>query len=114
MEGVDFFETYALVFQWTTVRLMLILEFLLEFKSNQGYVTAAFLRADLGKYEKVFIEMLLGFEVKGNNERNMFLKLLKKLWIMSNPQSLLELHDFQYGIMWYGTIQYVPLSLQWK
>ena len=57
LEGVDFFETYALVVQWTTVRLMLILEFLLEFKSNQVYVTAAFLRADLDKYKRVFVEI---------------------------------------------------------
>jgi hypothetical protein len=31
IEGVDFFETYAPVVQWTTVRLMLVLEVLLDF-----------------------------------------------------------------------------------
>mmetsp|Transcript_12103 Transcript_12103/g.26309 ORF Transcript_12103/g.26309 Transcript_12103/m.26309 type:complete len:131 (+) Transcript_12103:742-1134(+) len=40
-EGIDFFETYAPVAQWTTVRLMLILEVLLNLKSKQGDVTAA-------------------------------------------------------------------------
>eukprot|EP00956_Cyclotella_meneghiniana_P031971 scaffold85836_cov36-Cyclotella_meneghiniana.AAC.1 len=35
LEGVDFFETYAPVVQWTTVRLMLILEILLQLKSKQ-------------------------------------------------------------------------------
>jgi len=34
VEGIDFFETYAPVVQWTTVRLMLILEVLLGLKSK--------------------------------------------------------------------------------
>ena len=53
VEGIDFFETYAPVMQWTTVRLMLILEVLLGLKSKQGDVTAAFLHADLEENEKV-------------------------------------------------------------
>ncbi len=47
MEGVDFFETYAPVDQWNTVCLMLILEILLEPKSNQGDVTAEFFHENL-------------------------------------------------------------------
>ena len=35
VHGVDFFETYAPVVQWTTIRLMLILEVLLNLKSKQ-------------------------------------------------------------------------------
>ena len=61
------FKTYAPVVQWTTVILMLILEVLLGLKSKQGDITAAFLHADLGKDEKVFVEMPRGFEVKGKN-----------------------------------------------
>ena len=34
LEGVDFFETYASVVQWTTVRMMLILEIQLKLKSK--------------------------------------------------------------------------------
>ena len=44
---------------------MLILEVLLNLKSKQGDVTAAFLHADLGKNEKVYVEMPLGFRKKG-------------------------------------------------
>ena len=55
LEGVDFFETYAPVVQWITVRLLLILEMLLNLKSKQGDVTAAFLHADLDENEKVFV-----------------------------------------------------------
>ena len=80
LEGIDFFKTYAPVVQWNTLRLMLILEAVLGLKSKQGDVTAAFLRADLGKYEKVFVEMPRGFEVKGKNGRPKVLTLFKMLY----------------------------------
>jgi len=65
IEGVDFFETYAPVVQWTTVRMMLILEVLLDLKSKQGDVTAAFLHAELGEDEEVYVEMPTGFKQEG-------------------------------------------------
>ena len=43
------------------VRLMLILEILLQLKSKQGDVTVAFLHAELGENKKVYIEMPIGF-----------------------------------------------------
>ena len=66
LEGVDFFETYAPVVQWTTVRLMLILEVLLPLKSKQGDIIAAFLHADLEENEKCMSKCLLDF---GQRER---------------------------------------------
>ena len=75
LEGIDFFETYAPVVQWTTVRLMLILEVLLDLKSKQGDVTCAFLHADIPEGEQVYVEMPLGFRKKG-----MVLKLRKTLY----------------------------------
>ena len=42
LEGIDFFETYAPVVQWTAVKLVLILEVLLGLKSKQGDVTKSF------------------------------------------------------------------------
>ncbi len=56
LEGIDFFETYASVVQWTTVRLIPILEVLLGLKSKQGDVTAAFLHTDLEEGDNVFID----------------------------------------------------------
>ncbi len=67
LEGIDFFETYALVVQWTTVRLMLILENLLGLKSKQADVTTAFLHATPGEDEKVYVKMPLGFKQCGSN-----------------------------------------------
>ena len=75
IEGVDFFETYAPVVQWTTVRLMLILEILLDLKSKQGDVTAAFLHADLEEGEEVYVKMPKGFTKPGK-----VLKLRKTLY----------------------------------
>ena len=57
-KGIYFFETYAQVVQWKTVRLILIFEVFMGLKSKQGNVTTAFLHANLGKDKKVFVEML--------------------------------------------------------
>ncbi|KAL7475339.1 hypothetical protein ACHAW6_001263 [Cyclotella cf. meneghiniana] len=65
LEGIDFFETYALVVQWTTVHLLLILEVFLQLKLKQGDITATFLHSELGVNEKVYFEMPLGFRKKG-------------------------------------------------
>ena len=65
LQGIDFFETYAPVVQWTSVRMMLILEILMNLKSKQGDVTAAFLHANSAPEEKVFVEIPLGFREKG-------------------------------------------------
>ncbi len=64
LECVDFFETYAPVVQWTTVHLMLILEVLLELKSKQGDITAAFLHADIPEGENIYVKMPCGFKRK--------------------------------------------------
>ena len=88
LEGIDFFETYAPIVQWTTVQLMLILEVFLGLKYKQGNVTAAFLRADLGKYEKVFVEMPRGLKFNGNNGRRSVMGLLKTLYVLrQSPRS---------------------------
>ena len=83
LEGIDFFETYAPVVQWTTVRLLLILEVLLKLKSKQGDVTAAFLHRELEEGENVYVEMPLGFRKHGK-----VLKLKKTLYgLRQSPHS---------------------------
>jgi hypothetical protein len=80
LEGVDFFETYAPVVQWTTIRSMFILEVLLGLKSKQGDVTCAFLHADLKPGETVYVDMPLGFNSKSKNGKCKVLKLNKTLY----------------------------------
>ena len=72
--------TYAPVVQWTTVRLMFILENLLGLKSKQADVTAAFLHATLEEDEKVYVEMPLGFKQRGSNGKYKVLRLKKTLY----------------------------------
>jgi hypothetical protein len=61
IDGIVFFKTYSPVVQWTTIRLMFILEILLGLKSKQGDITCAFLHADLEPGEKVYVDMPLDF-----------------------------------------------------
>jgi hypothetical protein len=80
LEGVDFFETYPPVVQWTTIWLMFILEVLLGLKSKQGDVTCVFLHADLKPAETVCVDMPLGFNSKSKNGKRQVLKLNKTLY----------------------------------
>jgi hypothetical protein len=87
-EGVDFFETFAPVVSWTTVRLMLILSLVLDLATRQVDYTAAFLHADIDRdpnYDLltpeeqrrsgVYVEMPRGFSEPGK-----VLKLKKSLY----------------------------------
>jgi hypothetical protein len=47
IEGADYFETFAPIVQWMTVRLVLIMTILLNFENKQIDYTAAFLQAPL-------------------------------------------------------------------
>ena len=49
IEGVDFFDTYAPVVNWTTVHLMLILSLILQLSTKQVDYTAAFVHAPIDK-----------------------------------------------------------------
>ena len=48
-EGVDFFDTFAPVVNWTTVRMLLILTAQLGLATKQVDYTAAFVHADIDK-----------------------------------------------------------------
>jgi hypothetical protein len=49
MEGVDFFETFAPVCNWQTVRIMLIISLIYDFATLQVDYTAAFTQSDIDK-----------------------------------------------------------------
>ena len=75
LEGIDFFETYAPVVQWTTISLMFILDILLGLKSKQGNVLCAFLHGELQPDENVYVEIPLGFSQYAKDGTKKVLKL---------------------------------------
>ncbi len=79
LKGIDFFETYAPVVQWTKIRLTFILEILLGLKSKQGDVLCAFLHGELKPGENVYVKMPLGFSQYAKDGTNKVLKLNKTL-----------------------------------
>ena len=80
VEGVDYFETWSPVVQWQTVRLMLILSSMLDLKSAQADITAAFVHADLPKDEEVYVHQPRGFKVNKGDGFEYVLKLKKSLY----------------------------------
>lgn len=75
-EGVDYFDTYAPVVQWSTIRLILTLTLKHEWSTRQVDYTNAFAQADL--QEEVYIEAPKGFSGKDGEDK--VLKLLKSLY----------------------------------
>ena len=87
IKGVDYFDTWAPVVSWNTIRLLLVLSTVLDLATRQVDYTAAFVHADVDKppnwnsmsdLEKerwgVYLEMPKGFQRPG-----MVLKLKKSL-----------------------------------
>ena len=65
-EGIDYFETYAPVVQWITVRLILIMSILLRLHNKQIDYTSAFMQAPLE--EDVSVEMAPYFLKPSDNK----------------------------------------------
>ena len=80
IEGVDFFETFAPVVQWVTIRLMLILECLLGLVSKQGDISCAFLHAHLEENEKVYLSMPQGFKQYDKRGREKVLSMRRSIY----------------------------------
>ena len=100
LHGTDYFDTFAPVVSWTTVRLLLILSLQLELASKQIDYTAAFVHADIDlppgyelmtEEEKarqgVFVEMPRGFSKPGK-----VLKLKKSLYGLKQAPRNFFLH----------------------
>lgn len=67
VEGVDFFETWAPVAQWSTIRTVMILAIKLNWCSIQCDITAAFIHAHLPASEEIYVHQPRGFNVKPNH-----------------------------------------------
>ncbi|KAL3782482.1 hypothetical protein ACHAWO_005229 [Cyclotella atomus] len=61
IEGIDYFETWAPVVQWTTVRTMLILAANQKLCTAQADITAAFVHAPLEENEEIYVEQPTGY-----------------------------------------------------
>ena len=72
-EGVDFFETFAPVVEWSTVRYLLIMSVILGLATAQVDYVAAFIQATIDT--EVYVEMPRGFSQPGK-----VLKLKKSLY----------------------------------
>jgi hypothetical protein len=72
-EGIDFFETFAPVVEWSTVRFLLMMSLLLGLHTVQVDYVAAFIQADIDT--EVYVEMPRGFSQPGK-----VLKLKKSLY----------------------------------
>jgi Reverse transcriptase (RNA-dependent DNA polymerase) len=82
--GIDYFETYAPVCMWSTVRLMFVLSLLAGWVCIQADYTNAFAQAILK--EIVYIEIPRGFEKPG-----FVLKLIKSLYgLVQAPRTFYE------------------------
>jgi hypothetical protein len=57
IEGVDIFETYAPVVQWSTIRMLLTMAVQLNLKTRALDISNAFVTAPLGPDEQYYIEM---------------------------------------------------------
>ena len=73
IEGVDYFDTYAPVVSWTTVRLLLVLSIVLNLFTCQVDYTAAFAQAPVT--DDIYVEMPRGFKQPGK-----VLKLKRSLY----------------------------------
>ena len=66
VEGVDFFEAWAPVVQWTTVRSRMVLATRMNLVSAQADITAAFLHVPLGLDEHIYVQQSAGFQHDGD------------------------------------------------
>ncbi len=67
LEGVDYFETWAPVVQWSTIRLALIIALKLGYCSVQCNITAVFIHALLPDDEQIYVQQPRGFAQKPNH-----------------------------------------------
>lgn len=110
--GVNYWETYAPVVNWSTVRLTFILSLLHSFKTRQVDFVQAFTQAPLDC--PVYLEIPAGYHVQNgrlifagasskNTDKTYVLKLLKNMYGLK-----------QAGYNWYNKLTDVLLDLGFK
>jgi len=82
--GTDYFDTFAPVVSWTTVRILLVLSVIFELDTKQVDNTCAFLHAPIT--ENVYVHMPRGFQEEGK-----VLKLERTLYgLRQSPRNFFE------------------------
>ena len=96
IEGVDFFDTFAPVVQWSTVRLLLVLSLTLNLATKQVDYVSAFCQAPID--EDVYVEPPLGWRrlnrlgLKENFKENHVLKLNRSVYgLRQSPKNFFNL-----------------------
>jgi hypothetical protein len=99
-EGVDYFETYALVVQWSTVRMLLTLVIIEGWATRQVVYTNAFAQAEMS--ETVFVEPPRMFGPRSG--KKLVLRLLKSLYgLKQAPHNFFE--KLREGLLERGFVQ---------
>jgi hypothetical protein len=61
-KGIDFFETWAPVVQWSTIRIVMVLAATLNLHSLQCDVTATFIHGRVPPDEEIYVHQPRGFK----------------------------------------------------
>ena len=97
---MDYFETYAPVVQWSTIRLVLTMILANGWVTRQVDYTNDFTQAEIG--EEVYIEPPKGFQRK--DKKDLVLKLLKSLYgLRQAPKSFFD--KLSSGLLERGFVQ---------
>ena len=78
--GINYWETYAPVVNWISVRILLSLAVMQDLPTTAIDFVLAFPQATLNEDEKIYMELPYGMEVPGNENRSKVLKLKKNLY----------------------------------
>ena len=86
-EGVDYFDTYSPVVQWSTIRLLLTMVLYHEWTTKQVDYTNAFVQAEIK--EEVYVEQPKGFENVKDKVNRFFFLLKKIVWAEASSKNIL-------------------------
>lgn len=84
IDGVDVFETHAPVVQWSTVRMCLALANQTKLKTRAIDISQAFVSADLGPEDNIYVQMPRGKDSQGE--------------LFAKPGKLFKLNKSLYGL----------------
>jgi hypothetical protein len=79
VKGVNYWETYAPVASWSTIRFILAMSIISNWHTKQVDFVLAFLQADV-ECDDMYMKIPRGFNIPGSNPNDYVLKLQKNLY----------------------------------